>query len=101
MWRGSGRRWPVCRCRVPLMGGSCWRWTCHRGCGLTPPRHRIDCSATWTAGRWKDGDPDILIVFDAGYDVTRMAFLLADLPVQVLGRMRSDRVLRLPAPLRR
>ena len=30
-----------------------------------------------------------------------MAFLLADLPVQVLGRMRSDRVLRLPAPLRR
>jgi len=54
-----------------------------------------------TAGQWKDGDPDILIVFDAGYDVTRLAFLLADLPVQLLGRVRSDRVLRLPAPPRR
>ncbi len=54
-----------------------------------------------TAGQWQDGDPDILIVLDAGYDVTRLAFLLADLPVQLLGRMRSDRVLRLPAPPRR
>jgi DDE superfamily endonuclease len=53
------------------------------------------------AGQWKDGDPDILIVFDAGYDVTRLAFALVDLPVQLLGRMRSDRVLRLPAPPRR
>ena len=51
-----------------------------------------------TAGHWRDGDPDILLVFDAGYDVTRLAFLLADLPVQLLGRLRSDRVLHLPAP---
>jgi hypothetical protein len=51
-----------------------------------------------TAGHWQDGDPDILLVFDAGYDVTRLAFLLADLPVQVLDRLRSDRVLHLPAP---
>jgi len=29
-----------------------------------------------------DGDPDILVVFDAGYDVCRLAFLLADLPVE-------------------
>ena len=33
---------------------------------------------------------------DAGYDVTRLAFVLADLPVVLLGRLRSDRVLRLP-----
>jgi hypothetical protein len=39
-----------------------------------------------TAGQWTPGDPDVLVVFDAGYDVTRLAFLLADLPVQVLGR---------------
>jgi DDE superfamily endonuclease len=52
------------------------------------------------AGQHGDGDPDILVVVDAGYDVTRLAFLLADLPVQLLGRMRSDRVLRLPAPPR-
>jgi len=52
------------------------------------------------AGQWNDGDPNILIVFDAGYDVTRLAFLLTDLPIEVLGRMRSDRVLHLPAPPR-
>src|SRR5258705_464337 len=43
------------------------------------------------AGHWKPGDPDILLVFDAGYDVTRLAFLLAGLPVELLGRVRSDR----------
>jgi hypothetical protein len=42
------------------------------------------------AGQHKDGDPDILVVFDAGYDVTRLAYLLADLPVELLGRLRSD-----------
>ena len=52
------------------------------------------------ARQWASGDPDVLIVFDAGYDVTRLAFLLADLPVEVLGRLRTDRVLRLPAPPR-
>ena len=31
------------------------------------------------------GDPAILVIFDAGYDVTRLAFLLADLPVELLG----------------
>lgn len=51
-----------------------------------------------TAGQWQPGDPDILIVADAGYDLPRLAFLLADLPVAVLGRMRSDRVLRRAAP---
>src|SRR5271165_3172131 len=53
------------------------------------------------AGHWHQGDPDILIVFDAGYDVTRLAWLLADLPVELLGRLRSDRVLYFPAPPRR
>ncbi len=49
------------------------------------------------AGHWRDGDSEILVVFDAGYDVTRMAWLLKDLPVELLGRLRSDRVLCLPA----
>jgi hypothetical protein len=52
------------------------------------------------AGQWTLGEPDILIVVDAGYDVPRIAFLLQGLPVQVLGRMRSDRVLYRPAPQR-
>jgi DDE superfamily endonuclease len=53
------------------------------------------------AGQWKPGDPEILVVFDAGYDVTRLAFLLSDLPVVLLGRLRSDRVFCFPAPARR
>src|SRR5689334_3646414 len=52
------------------------------------------------AGHWRDGDLPVLIVFDAGYDVTRLAWLLADLPVELLGRLRSDRVTWLPAPPR-
>jgi hypothetical protein len=52
------------------------------------------------AGHWHDGDPPVLVVFDAGYDITRLSFLLADLPVDVLGRLRSDRVMQLPAPPR-
>jgi hypothetical protein len=50
------------------------------------------------AGRWCEGDPRILVVFDAGYDITRLAWLLADLPVDVLGRLRSNRNFYLPAP---
>ena len=50
------------------------------------------------AGHWREGDPDVLVVFDAGYDISRLAFLLAGLPVQLLGRLRSDRVLYFPAP---
>src|SRR5262249_35123784 len=42
----------------------------------------------------------ILIVLDAGYDAPRIAHLLGELPVQILGRMRSDRVLRRSTPRR-
>lgn len=52
------------------------------------------------AGHWQQGDPPILIVADAGYDVTRLAFVLADLPIEVVGRIRSDRVMLRPAPPR-
>jgi hypothetical protein len=51
-------------------------------------------------GQHGAGDPDILIVCDAGYDVTRLAFVLRDLPVQLLGRIRSDRIMLLPVPPR-
>jgi hypothetical protein len=53
-----------------------------------------------TAGHWREGDPAILVIFDAGYDIPRLSFLLADLPAEVLGRLRSDRVMQLPAPPR-
>jgi DDE superfamily endonuclease len=54
-----------------------------------------------TAGHWHEGDPEIWIVGDSGYDGPRLALLLADLPVQILVRLRSDRVLAFPAPPRR
>src|SRR5436305_4718292 len=49
------------------------------------------------AGHWQEDDPPILVIFDAGYDPMRLACRLADLPVEVLGRLRSDRVMQLPA----
>jgi hypothetical protein len=52
------------------------------------------------AGHWKDGDPGIVTVFDSGYDLTRLAWLLAGLPVEVAGRLRSDRVMHFPAAVR-
>ena len=52
------------------------------------------------AGHWRDGDQPILVIVDAGYDPMRLAHQLADLPVQVLGRLRCDRVLHFPVPAR-
>jgi hypothetical protein len=43
------------------------------------------------AGHWRPGDPNILVVTDAGHDITRLAYVLADLPVELVGRIRSDR----------
>ena len=40
-------------------------------------------------------------MLDSGYDVTRLAFLLADLPVMLIGRLRSARVLARPVEPRR
>ncbi|WP_432074124.1 transposase [Streptomyces wuyuanensis] len=46
------------------------------------------------------GDAEVLVVLDAGYDTPRIAHLLDDLPMETLGRLRSDRVMRRPAPSR-
>jgi DDE superfamily endonuclease len=50
------------------------------------------------AGHWADGDPPVIIAMDAGYHVTRLAWLLADLPVVLVARVRSDRVYWRAAP---
>jgi hypothetical protein len=52
------------------------------------------------AGHWREGDPPILVIFDAGYDPMRLAHQLTGLPVEILGRLRSDRVLHFPVPPR-
>lgn len=51
-------------------------------------------------GQWRPGDPEVLVVLDAGYDAPRIAHLLSELPVEILGRLRSDRVMRRPTPPR-
>ncbi|MEU9115199.1 transposase [Streptomyces sp. NPDC048483] len=62
--------------------------------GPGPRSHR----AARSAGQWREGDPEILVALDAGYDAPRIAHLLGDLPVQILDRLRSDRVMRWPTP---
>jgi hypothetical protein len=47
-------------------------------------------------GQWTDGDLPVLVVVDAGHGVTRLTFLLCDLPVELLGRPRSNRVMYFP-----
>lgn len=48
------------------------------------------------AGHLTEGDPDIVVVMDAGYDAARPALVPADLPVEIPGRIRPDRVMLHP-----
>jgi hypothetical protein len=51
------------------------------------------------AGHWKQGDPPVIIAADAGYNASRLAHLLRDLPVVLAVRVRADRSWRrAPAP---
>src|SRR3954469_2368170 len=43
------------------------------------------------AGHWRPGDRPIMVVLDSGYDIHRLAFVLGDLPVHLVGRIRGDR----------
>ncbi|AZM51247.1 transposase [Streptomyces sp. WAC 01529] len=66
--------------------------------GITAAQLRAVVERLIAAGQWTPGAPDITIVMDAGYDVTRLAWVLRDLPVELVGRIRGDRVMRLPKP---
>ncbi|MEV5085986.1 transposase [Streptomyces sp. NPDC056159] len=48
------------------------------------------------AGQHREGDPEVLFVLDAGYDVVRLTWLLRNEPVRLLGRIRADRVMYHP-----
>ncbi|WP_194238620.1 hypothetical protein [Streptomyces spongiae] len=50
-------------------------------------------------GQWRPGGPEVLIELGTGYDALRIADLPDDLSVAILGRLRSDRVMRRPTPL--
>nr|WP_305793844.1 transposase [Streptomyces hyaluromycini] len=51
------------------------------------------------AGQWRRGDPEVLVLLDAAHNAPPIAHLLVDMPVEVLGRLRSDRVMRKPVPV--
>ncbi|WP_454856374.1 NF041680 family putative transposase [Promicromonospora soli] len=68
---------------------------------VTGDQLRVVVGRLSAAGHWQPGDPDMLVVMDSGYDVVRLAWLLKDLPVVLIARLRSDRVLRAPVPARR
>lgn len=66
-------------------------------CEVTGAQLREVVGRLRQAGHWRDGDPEMIIAMDAGYNATRLAWLLRDLPVIVVARVRSDRVYYLPA----
>jgi len=53
------------------------------------------------AGQCRAGDPLIVVAMDSGYDIVRLSFLLADLPVVLVGRIVSTRVFYGPPAARR
>lgn len=68
---------------------------------VTADRLRAVIARLQAAGHWRPGDPAILVVMDSGYDATRLAWLLADLPVVLVARVRSNRVFHAPAGKRK
>jgi DDE superfamily endonuclease len=85
---------------LPPDTASCWSATGPDDdeAAVTAARVREVITRLVAAGHWREGDPEILVIFDADYDIRRLAYLLADLPAQVLGRLRSDRVMQLANP---
>jgi len=108
--RGTGRRipgWPYSF--VAALGPGATSWTApldavRLGPGddlteVTAAQLREVTGRLIAAGQWRPGDGAIIVVLDAGYDVIRLAWLLAGLPVVLCARLRSNRVLyRAPAP---
>ena len=68
------------------------------GCAVTAVQLREVVCRLIAAGHWQDGDPEIIIAMDAGYNATRLAWLLRDLPAVLVARVRSDRVYCRAAP---
>src|SRR5262245_2063280 len=54
-----------------------------------------------TTGHWREADQTILAILETGCELTALSWQLSDLPVELLGRLRSDRVLQLHAARRR
>jgi hypothetical protein len=66
--------------------------------GVTGAQLRQVVMRLIAAGHWQPGDEDIIIAVDAGYPVVRLAWLLGDLPVELVGRVRSSQRFFGPPP---
>ncbi len=90
----------------PIIAGWAYQWICQLGFdrdSWTAPvdarrLHPVDDTDQQAAvqvrallGRLPDGGPVPLVVFDAGYDSAQLTLDLAEAPVAVLVRLRSDR----------
>jgi DDE superfamily endonuclease len=62
--------------------------------GVTAAQLRGVVTRLAAAGHWKPGDPPVIIAADAGYNASRLAWLLRDLPVVLAVRVRADRCWR-------
>ncbi|MFI9389241.1 transposase, partial [Kutzneria sp. NPDC052558] len=108
--RGRGTQmipgWPYSFVAALEPGRSCWTALLHAqrlmpdddATAVSAAQLRVVVSTLIATGQHRPGDPEIWVLADSGYHSTRLAVLLADLPVRLLVRMRADRVLRLPAP---
>lgn len=85
---GCAGRWRAGPCPGTGTAGSPWRWISARGCARMRLPARIGAFVTSTGAAGADDS------------MTRRAHLLADLPVELLGRIRSDRVSCSPPPPR-
>jgi hypothetical protein len=99
--------WPYSMVVALESGRSSWtrRWTLSGSAPTTtsprsPPAQIRDVfDRLRRAAQWVDGDPPVLIVTDSGYDIVRLAWLLRDLPVRLLGRVHTDWVFYAPPGL--
>uniref|UniRef100_UPI00189217E3 NF041680 family putative transposase n=2 Tax=Catenulispora pinisilvae TaxID=2705253 RepID=UPI00189217E3 len=97
--------WPYSVVAALESGRTCWTAVLD-AVRITPADEVAEVTATQLrrvvqrlieAGHWSHGDAPITICLDAGYDIPHLAYRLADLPVLLVGRLRSDRVFRFPA----
>ncbi|MFI9082213.1 transposase [Streptomyces sioyaensis] len=61
--------------------------------GVTAAQLRNVVERLTQIGQWQSGDPEILRMMDSGCDVAYLSHALAGLPVVLVRRLRSDRVM--------
>lgn len=61
---------------------------------VTATQPRFVVARLMYVGPWREGDPEIWVVMDSGYEVAFPSHTLADLPVVLVARLHSDGAMR-------